>query len=376
MTQVTVLHIFGVMNRGGAETRTVEVMRSIETDRIRLVYCVLGDRLGELTNDIRDLGGDVLACPPRLLFPIRFFNILRRERVDVVHSHVATFSGLLLTLARICRVRVRIAHFRSDSDGQESTLPRRVQRSVMTFLLKQNATSILAVTPSAMEAAYGLHWQEDPRCRVVYNGIDSSRFFDLASSELTRAQLGVQPGQFLCLHVGRSGSAKNRPRCIHLLSEMLRKGADAVLVFVGRSDADEDRMLRDLSLTLGVAERVRFAGAREDVPDLMWAADLLLLPSVREGLPGVVLEACAVGTPVLASSLPGVQVIQPHFPNVHVMPLSESDATWIECLPTLSHRPRHDQERLSSLQLLSRSPFTLDRAVTDLVSVWAGDSHG
>ena len=71
-------------------------------------------------------------------------------------------------------------------------------------------------------------------------------------------------------------------------------------------------------------------GVRDDVPQLLKTADVLLLPSIHEGLPGVVLEACASGTPVLASDLPGVREIASRLPLVRYLPLTAADEEWAD----------------------------------------------
>lgn len=367
---ITVLHVFGTMNRGGAETRTIEVMRGLDRGRIRLIFCALSGMPGDLDQEIRELGGDVFYCPLRLRFPSNFTRLLLREHVDVVHSHVATSSGLPLLLARKAGIPIRIAHFRSDSDGRPNTLYHRIRRGIGRKLIDVCATDIIAVTHHSMGAAWRVDWATDSRCQVVYNGVDLARFQTDQAPSSTRDELGLSRNRTLCMHIGRSGKAKNRARVVRIHAEMCKTAGKISLLFVGPPDAEEDRQLLDLASRLGTADLVRFAGLRDDVPRLLYAADLLLQPSVREGLPGVVLEACAAGTPVLATNLPGVHEISRHFPSVRSLSLSDSDEEWAATAFRLLETTATPVDGMAALAAFRSSPFSLGRSSRTLTDVW------
>ena len=72
---------------------------------------------------------------------------------------------------------------------------------------------------------------------------------------------------------------------------------------------------------LGVLDRVRFSGERQDIPRLLKGADLFLFPSLWEGLPGALLEACAAGTPVLASDIAANREVAEVFPGIRLLGL-------------------------------------------------------
>src|SRR5439155_16568566 len=90
----------------------------------------------------------------------------------------------------------------------------------------------------------------------------------------------------------------------------------------------------------GVAAAVVFAGERDDVSRLLRAADALIVPSIREGLPGVLLEAAAVGTPAVASAVPGALEIAAVCPSITCLPLSAPDAEWAASTRSALSLPR------------------------------------
>nr|MDT0666648.1 glycosyltransferase [Micromonospora sp. DSM 115978] len=122
---------------------------------------------------------------------------------------------------------------------------------------------------------------------------------------------------------------------------------------------------------LGVEEFVEFTGESFDVPGLLANASLLLLTSRHEGLPTVVLEACAVGTPVLSSDLPGVREIASHLAGVTTLPLAAADETWARALQAATAVPATAASRRAANDAFARSPFRFERWERGLRSAWS-----
>lgn len=129
---VRVLHVFHRMDRGGAETWIVSVMRRIDRERFQFDFLVESDKPGAYDDEIRSLGGEVhhAGSSKHLLRFARAFRRIVREHgpYDVVHSHVHHASGVMLALAAWQGVPTRIAHSHSDIRRlqREASLPRRV----------------------------------------------------------------------------------------------------------------------------------------------------------------------------------------------------------------------------------------------------------
>src|SRR3989304_7354800 len=96
---IKILHVFWRTSRGGAEMRTIDIIRHIDRSQYRLEYVALSGLPGTLDDEIRRLGGEVHYCPLGLTFSRRFRRLLRPEKYNVIHSHVHYFSGYLLRLA-------------------------------------------------------------------------------------------------------------------------------------------------------------------------------------------------------------------------------------------------------------------------------------
>jgi len=373
---INILHLFGRMDRGGAEMRTLELMRHVDRDRFRFSFCALSGESGDLDGEIRSLGGEVHMLRLGVIFGGKFRRLLRERRFDVVHSHVHYPSGYLLRLAAKEAVPVRITHFRITTDGRPAGLRRRVQVAILRRWIDRYSTDILAVSRGTMASAWRQDWQTDPRCRVVYNGIDLSRFQAPPDREGVCRELGLPPQDTLYIHVGRIEEQKNHLRLASVFAEIVRLDPATRLLIVGRGGNDLERELRSRLAELGVADRVVLAGLRSDVPRLLKAADAMIFPSRFEGLPGAVLEACAAGTPVLASDIDVHRETAGHLKSVTTLPLEAPDTAWAGAAMRLASAARQDPaRRRRAAEEFAGSVFSLERCVRANQDVWERARH-
>ena len=350
-----ILHVFGCMNRGGAEMRTLELFRCLDPNCYRFEFCTLSGERGELDDEIVRLGGKVHMLALNLSFPREFLQLLRDNSFSAVHSHVHYFSGILLRLAAKAGTPQRIAHFRSTADGKGANLWRRARNFVLKRWIDKYATDILGVSRATLDGALGDRWQADPRCNVIYSGIDCCPGDLQPDPKGVRNEFGLPIAATLLIHVGRMTAEKNHERLIRIFSAFLRHVPNSYLLLVGALKEPANSRIQKLLRDFAVNGRVIAAGTRTDVRRLLLAADLMVAPSLREGLPGAVLEAVAGGTPVLASDIPEMIEVAEYLP-IKTMSLLESDETWA----TASVELCEDKAlRTRLLDAFSESPFTM-----------------
>lgn len=362
--QVKILHVFGRMDRGGAEMRTVDLLSHLNSNYI-FHFATLTGLPGNLDAEIERLGGIVHPTALNWRFPRRFRLLVKRERYAVIHSHVHLFSGFILLLAALNGIPVRIAHFRSSDDGQKSTVRRRLQRRLMRTLVNRFATHILAVSESAMNAAWPA-WRQDARCKVVYNGLSLEPFEETADRVGVRQEFQIPSHYRVFIHVGRFTEAKNHKRVVSIFREILKLDPCSHLLLVGGGDRELEYLVRQQLAENGLLGHTTLTGVRGDVIRLLKAADLLLFPSLWEGLPGAVLEAAAAGIPVLGSNIESIREIESYFGSVNTLPLAESDRVWAERAIQLNTETMRiaaeadlDHRQKERLEQFARSPFYL-----------------
>lgn len=224
---------------------------------------------------------------------------------DVVHSH-SSKAGVLARLASLPSgrgVRVHTPHtfaflFEAMFSAPKRALFRRIEAA-----LAERTHAVVAVSRSEGETIRASGVVPAERLVVVPNGIDPAPWLAARSDRAGLArELDVDAGTPIVLVAGLLNAAKGQDLALEALA---RLRARPVLVFAGNG---EDRArLEVLARELGVDDRVRFLGWREDVPRLVASSDLVLLPSRWEGLPYVVLEAFAAGVPVVATPVDGAR---------------------------------------------------------------------
>ena len=288
---------------GGAEIATARLLAGLR-DRgheVTLFYNreLVADGARAYGLDVRPgyLGGDIA-----LHHAVRFALQLRRFRPDVLV--VGTFRKLWLAsiAARIAGVPV-VARIGLSSDVPRSAKYRLVFRHLVARVIT-NAEDVRREYERRLPGA------PPPVLETIHKGIDvrtlTSKQTGRGRGEI-RDELGVSPGAVLIGGVGRLVSQKRFDRLIEAVAG-LPEGSE--LLLVGEGALRED--LESLAADLGVADRVRFTGHRDDVMDVMSALDLLVVSSDRESLANVMLEAMAVGVPVLSTPVSGArEVLEP-----------------------------------------------------------------
>ncbi|MBI5362915.1 MAG: glycosyltransferase [Planctomycetes bacterium] len=230
-------------------------------------------------------------------------RILAARRPDVVHSH-SSKAGVLARLASLSTgigVRVHTPHTFAFLFEALFSAPKRAFFRRIEAALAERTHAVVAVSRGDAETIAASRVVPAERLRVVENGIDPAPW--LAARPIGRATLGVPEKAPLALVAGLLNAAKGQDLALELLA--LPAGRELVLLLAG--DGADRARLEARARALGVAERVRFLGWRDDVPSLMAACDLVLLPSRWEGLPYVVLEALAAGVPVVATPVDGAR---------------------------------------------------------------------
>lgn len=366
---INILHVFGKMDRGGAELRTVDLLRYSNKDCFKFVFCTLSGQPGELDEEISQLGGIVVPCRLGAMFPWRLRRLILQHDIDVVHSHVHHVSGLIVAFCRVFGVPMRIVHFRSTQDRSSMSSFRKLRRRVLSCAIDNCAHNILGVSESVLSAAWSERWQSDPRCLVVYNGLDAGSYSPIPGRrESVRAGLSVPDDSILVCHVGRFHESKNQEKVVRIFGEIMKRLPQARLLLVGRGGTVVEEQVREIEDQLGVSSKVEHLGQRNDIADLMRAADLQIFPSRWEGLPGALLEACATGLPSIASDIPSNIEVYRHFPrSVSIVGLEDSDESWASRAMELL---ASEHDRVAAHRHFVDSPFSLSRTVSTMQDVW------
>ena len=296
-----VLHVLNSIERSGAEMMLAQAAPLLRERGVDLHALATGASSGPFAAQLARTGFSVHHLPfrPCPAFVADFRRLVRRGRFDVVHIHTERAFFWYALAARLAGVRriVRTVHGTFDFRGHLQA-ERWVQRRVARRFLGVRAVAVGRSVQIAEQDTYGL------RPLLIPNWTDSSVFSpaEPAAAARARRRLAISADAILFVSVGSCQRLKNHAGIIRALPVVLTDCPGARYLHVGEGESEESE--RRLARELGVADRVRFVGQRDDVCAILQASDVFLMPSVREGLPVSCLEAMSCGLPVIAGDIP------------------------------------------------------------------------
>ncbi len=284
------------------------------------------ESLGIPLRAVNDLEARFTSSPRLLLRYLRSIlssiaslrSVIRAAAPDVLHAN-SVRAGIVATLATLGTRTPILWRIQDDLPNHPiSTLVR------WTAFLSRRST-LLAVSHATARAFAGpLPFKQ--RLRVLHNSVNLDRFPRKTSADNAfRRALGVPPTHTLLCAVGMITPRKGLAGLIDAFSLVARRSTEIHLAIVGAPLFHRDDLHRDALLTqvrdLGLQARVHFTGARQDIPEVLRAADLLVLNATAEPFGLVLLEAIASGTPVLATHVGGIpEIVTDHVTGFLVPP--------------------------------------------------------
>jgi glycosyltransferase involved in cell wall biosynthesis len=322
-----ILFVLPTLNLAGSQTVVVELARGLDRDCYDLaVCCLLG--FGHFEAELRDVGAELHLLRPAGLkdvrLPFRLARLIRESGVDLVSSHYHPFDFWVAAGARLAGVPCVVTkHSTHDNDPYPPLL-----RSWIERWTQRLATGYVAVSESVADHMVQMRGIDPDGVQVVYNGVDPAPFGRRgAYRESARAEFGYGPAHRV---VGTVANLHRRTKGYEVLVEaipaVVREFPDARFLWVGVDLGGFAAELTERAAELGVADHLTLAGRRDDVPRLLAAMDLFVLPSTFEGLGIVLIEAMASGLPVVASEVGGIPEVVVDGETGALIPVGNRDA--------------------------------------------------
>jgi glycosyltransferase involved in cell wall biosynthesis len=297
---IRILHLITSLARGGAENHLLALLTHGNRQDFEFETAVLAGE-GELVPVFRANGVAVHLLRARGKFDPRALRrlvaLLRTGRFDIVHSHLFRadiYAGL--ALAQLGSKRPLLVSTRHNDD--RFFLNPFV--GIAHYVLSTRQDMIIAISDHIARFTIARGVRHPSRVRRVYHGLETFETHELQrDAQALRAQLCVEPGDFLIGNVGRLVPQKGQRHLVLAMPTLLERvpRARALIVGVGGLDA----YLRGLIEDMGLSAQVHVLGARRDVPTVMHALDAFVMPSIWEGFGLVLLEAMAAARPIVAS---------------------------------------------------------------------------
>ncbi len=338
---IRVVHLINSLAPGGAERLLFDMAPYWDTTRfeVRLLYLLADDaqhdEIAACPIPTETVG---LRCSADLLGMRRLWKRLAELRPHVLHTHLTLADCLGRTWAERNRVPAVLttlhssaAYFvdRTDPGG-------RLLAWIYHEMLKRTRRVKTVACSNQVAESFRTSGMAVGDLAVVENGIDLERIrkVDPAARDEARRALGLTD-EFVCLTVARLTAPKGH---MNLLAAAERFRPEDRVVFLLAGGGNLRRSIEERIARSGLGERVRLLGHRNDIPALLQAADLFVLPSRWEGRPISVMEAYAAGLPVVATGVGGVAEMVDDTVGVSVPP-GDADALHDAILRVARDRP-------------------------------------
>lgn len=294
---------------GGAERLMIPILANMDRRLFSVRVGVFQVRNGNpIADDLRALGIPVDLIPVPYMRDLtavsRITAYLKDVNADLIHAQLE-LGDILGGLAAL-RMRLPIVSTLHTMPSQDMSLKSRMHQEVEYFCLRHFFNMVISVSDEARQFHKDIGKLPDRKTCTIYNGIDLSHFPASPQSdrEAVLREFNIPAAATVLITVAVLRELKGIQYMIRALPEILSVHPDLYYLIAGSGDFQS--ALMEEAARVGVSERVVFAGARKDVPALMSASDIFILPTLTEALPTVLAEAMAASLPILASRVGGV----------------------------------------------------------------------
>ena len=291
MAEIRVLQVVTYMGRGGIETMLMNYYRNMDKDKVQFDFLVHREFRADYDDEIESLGGNIYRLPNLVPWSLSYRKALdaffrEHQEYKIVHSHINSFSSIILKSAKKYGVPVRLAH--SHIAHFDNLLKHLIKRHYGRTIPKY-ATDLFACGRKAGDWTF-----RGAEFRVLNNAVDVKHFeYDEKVAKKVLSELEISEDAFVVGHVGRFYEQKNHTFLIDIFNEIHQTNENSVLLLVG--DGKLRPTIEAKVKSLGLEKCVIFTGVRGDVDMLYHAMDIFVMPSLFEGLPVVLVEAQAAG---------------------------------------------------------------------------------
>lgn len=302
-----VLIVNASLQYGGSDLVAFRLQQNLDKDKFECVYCVRGSKKGPMEPVIEKTGVRIIHQPDDKTSYVKsykfYLDLFKSEHFDIVHCHLPFYSGIVMLAAYKAKIKKRISHSHFSqplilSNSKLKLLLENVSRAVVRKAIALFSTDIIGCSK---EAGIYLAGKKafNKKGIVLNNGIDTSLYtYDINVRNKKRKELGVEDKTVIG-HIGQMYYVKNHDFLIDIFYEFQKNNPNSILLLV--SDGPDRSKIELKVKNLGIENKVKFLGFRDDVPELMLAMDCFVFPSIHEGFPLTLIEAQSAKLPCIVS---------------------------------------------------------------------------
>lgn len=285
----------GFSHKEGISTVILDNFSRFDKDLFELHIAVAGAYSEELTSQFEQAGIVIQYLPSRKknlpAYIKSFVSLFKKEKYNAFYIHGSSaIMGIDLLLSKLCGCKVRVVH------SHNTTCSHKKADKLLRPVFYKLYTDAIACGEDAGKWLYG-----GRPFLLLKNGRDVEKYrYNINTRNQIRESLNVKEDELLIGHVGNFNKQKNQKYALQILNEVLKKQGTAKLFLMGEGPLLTET--KELAASMGIQSQVVFTGSVTNVPEMLQAMDVMILPSLHEGLPLVAIEWQIAALPCFIST--------------------------------------------------------------------------
>jgi glycosyltransferase involved in cell wall biosynthesis len=373
-----IAYVIDGLSMGGAERLMVPILKHLSRANFDACVCALQSKDGNpMADEIRALGLPVNCLDIKHLrdwnaLP-RLIKYLKENDVELVHTQLefanilGNISARFLHLPSVCTI-----HVMPSLDVKTKS---KWHQRLEWFVLNHFCDVVISVSEEAREYHLHISGASPGRVSTIYNGIDLSSFSSLdrhLERVAVRAELGIPSDANLLTTVAVLRPQKGIQYMIRALPAVLASNPNTYYLVAGNG-SHQDTLLEEANKS-GMSDRVIFPGMRKDVPRLLTASDVFVLPTLTEALPTVLAEAMAAKLPMIASRVGGVPEMITNGQNGCLVEAEDVEALAHACIDLLGNPAKRASMGIEGWKIVNQN-FNIEKQVDQLEALYLDRLH-
>lgn len=359
---IRILHVFGKLNRNGAETMVMNLYREVDRSKIQFDFVVHTHEKCDFDEEILSLGGRIHRVEKykginHFKYCRQWRQIIENGQYAIIHGHVRSTASIYLPIAKKYNV-ITISHSHSISSGNGI---RGMIKNALQFPVRYQADYFMACSDEAGVWMFGNKIVRSEKYYKIHNAIHLQKFiYNPNARAQVRAELDVE-NHFVVGHVGRFESEKNHLKLINIFNALQKKYPESKLLLLG--EGGEMVKIKEMVETFGIEDKVIFAGNKDNVNDYYHAMDIFLFPSLYEGLGMAVIEAQSSGLECIVSEkIPEEAHITE---SVHYLNNRDPDELWVEKILSIN-----SNRRVNNYKSIKAAGYDIEDTRTAIIDIY------
>lgn len=362
-----ILHVISGMNSGGMENMIMNYYRNIDRSKFQFDFLINEPDEVFFEKEILKLGGHIYRVPFQrqniFMNHKRVREVLQGKKYDVIHMHQGITYYYPLKYAKQIGVKNRVIH----NHGINRNFLKYLKIYNNLFARKRISSlgnNYLSCSKEVLAHIYTDQIIKKENYTILPNSIDVEKFcYNENSRKKIRKEFNIKEKEKVFVHIGTFTIPKNHLFLINVFSRYLKKEPNSKLILVGTGELEEKikNKIKDLNLE----QNVIFVGVRNDVFDILSASDIMLFPSLYEGLPLVLVEAQANGINIVSSNNVSRETqITELIQYVEI----DSEEKWIKAIKKISKTKA--EKRKSYNKRILDTEFSIKKSVKKLEQIY------